>query len=121
MPYKTSYCEKPNRLNGGKRLPAMTVSANLELGVSNIRTGKRVRPQQMVAVDQAPVCEPRLLLLDEPSTGLAPRVISALYSSLAPLYGTGVSILVAEQNAEAPLKFALQICVFEDDRRRSHK
>jgi|GEM_PF-4304571 ABC-type branched-subunit amino acid transport system ATPase component len=94
----------------------MTVSANLELGVSNIRTGKRVRAQQMVAVGQAPMCEPRLLLLDEPSTGLAPRVISALHCSLAALYGTGVSILVAEQNAEAPLKFALSKHMFVQER-----
>jgi branched-chain amino acid transport system ATP-binding protein len=72
--------------------------------------------QQMVAVGRALMGEPRLLLLDEPSTGLAPRVILELYSSLAALYGTGVSILVVQQNAKAALKFARHDLVFEDGR-----
>lgn len=72
--------------------------------------------QQMVTIARALMGEPQLLLLDEPSTGLAPRVISELYASLAQLLPTGLTILVAEQNARAALRFARRALVLEDGR-----
>jgi branched-chain amino acid transport system ATP-binding protein len=72
--------------------------------------------QQMVTIARALMGEPHLLLLDEPSTGLAPRVINELYASLAKLLPTGLTILVAEQNARAALRFAKRALVLEDGR-----
>lgn len=62
--------------------------------------------QQMVAVARALVGEPRLLLLDEPSTGLAPVVVDRLLDSLQKLRAFGATMLVAEQN----VNFALEVC-----------
>ncbi len=72
--------------------------------------------QQMVAIGRALMGEPRLLVLDEPSTGLAPRVISELYTSLRSLLVSGLTVLVAEQNARAALRFARHAIIFEDGR-----
>ena len=68
----------------------------------------------MVMIARALMGEPQLLLLDEPSTGNAPRVIGELYVSLAQLLETGMTILVAEQNARAALRVALRALVLED-------
>lgn len=72
--------------------------------------------QQMVTIARALMSSPRLLVLDEPSTGLAPRVITELYTSLRTLLSTGLTILVAEQNARAALNFATQALVLDDGR-----
>lgn len=54
--------------------------------------------QQMVAIARALVRRPRLMLLDEPSLGLAPTVLESIRESLVKLHSTGLSILIAEQN-----------------------
>ena len=54
--------------------------------------------QQMVAIARALVRKPRLMLLDEPSLGLAPMVLESIRESLVRLQATGLSILIAEQN-----------------------
>jgi branched-chain amino acid transport system ATP-binding protein len=62
--------------------------------------------QQMVAVGRALMARPRLLLLDEPSIGLAPLVIREIFRALAALKAEGLTILLVEQNARAAFRIA---------------
>ncbi|MGD9923906.1 MAG: ABC transporter ATP-binding protein [Pseudorhodoplanes sp.] len=67
--------------------------------------------QQMLAVARALVNRPRLLLLDEPSMGLSPRLTSEVFQALAELRDDGVSILIVEQNVELVLRLAQRVLV----------
>jgi branched-chain amino acid transport system ATP-binding protein len=62
--------------------------------------------RQMLALGRALMAKPRLLLLDEPSLGLAPIVVREIYQIIAGLKRTGVSMLLVEQNARAALQVA---------------
>lgn len=59
--------------------------------------------QQMLAIGRALMARPRVLLLDEPSMGLAPMVISQIFSIIAEINATGTTILLVEQNAQQAL------------------
>jgi branched-chain amino acid transport system ATP-binding protein len=67
--------------------------------------------QQMLAVSRALVCEAGLLLLDELSMGLAPRVVAELYELVAQLTEEGMSILLVEQFARTALRVADYVAV----------
>ena len=60
----------------------------------------------MLAIGRALMAKPRLLMLDEPSLGLAPRVIGEIFDIFKTLRERGVSILLVEQNARAALKIS---------------
>jgi branched-chain amino acid transport system ATP-binding protein len=62
--------------------------------------------QQMVAIGRALMAHPRLLLLDEPSVGLAPLVVRDIFAVLARLHREGLTILLVEQNARAAFRIA---------------
>jgi branched-chain amino acid transport system ATP-binding protein len=62
--------------------------------------------RQMLALARALMARPRLLLLDEPSLGLAPRVVREIFQVIVGLRARGVSILLVEQNARAALQIA---------------
>jgi branched-chain amino acid transport system ATP-binding protein len=62
--------------------------------------------QQMLAVARALMARPRLLLLDEPSLGLAPLVVARIFAVIKQLNTDGVTILLVEQNARAALSVA---------------
>ena len=62
--------------------------------------------QQMLAVGRALMSRPRLLLLDEPSLGLAPKVIAEIFAVLDELRAQGLTILLVEQDARLALKHA---------------
>jgi branched-chain amino acid transport system ATP-binding protein len=70
--------------------------------------------QQAVAIGRALMCNPRLLLLDEVSLGLAPIVVDAVYRSLAGIISDGTSVLLVEQDLARALKVAGRVvCMLE--------
>ncbi|HEU4344224.1 MAG TPA: ABC transporter ATP-binding protein [Candidatus Binatia bacterium] len=125
----------------GRRLFArMTVRENLELGAFSQRAQKERRAQlervytifprlferehqragllsggeqQMLALGRALMGLPRLLLLDEPSLGLAPRVVESIFSVLAELHREGMNLLIVEQNVQVVLGLAQRAYVIE--------
>jgi branched-chain amino acid transport system ATP-binding protein len=128
----------------GRRLfAAMTVRENLELGAFTRRAQKekisqlekiftlfprlferqRQRAgslsggeQQMLALGRALMGLPRLLLLDEPSLGLAPKVVESIMAILGELHRDGMSLLIVEQNVHAVLALAQRAYILEGGR-----
>jgi branched-chain amino acid transport system ATP-binding protein len=74
--------------------------------------------QQMLAMARALVARPRLLLLDEPSMGLAPQLVEAVFRLVVDINRSGVSVLLVEQNAEMALAVADRAYVLEGGRVR---
>ena len=128
----------------GRRLfGAMTVEENLELGafVPRARSrraagleriystfpvlrGRRRQvaralsggQQQMVAIGRALMANPRLLILDEPSLGLAPLLVESIFEILREINASGVSILLVEQNVHAALTLSRRAYILEAGR-----
>jgi branched-chain amino acid transport system ATP-binding protein len=72
--------------------------------------------QQMLAVARALMSRPRLLLMDEPSVGLAPLVVAEIFAIIRQLHAEGVSIFLVEQNAHMALKVAQHFYLMEQGR-----
>ena len=72
--------------------------------------------QQMVAIGRALMTRPRLLLLDEPSLGLAPLIVQDMFAMIGRIHAEGVSILLVEQNVALALGVASRAYVLEEGR-----
>lgn len=70
--------------------------------------------QQMLAIGRALMSKPKLMLLDEPSVGLAPLIVEQMFEVIQQINREGTTILLAEQNANAALKIADKGYVFEN-------
>ena len=108
---------------GRRVFGTMSVLENLRLGTFCIRDKERSErtlewifelfPRQMLAIGRALMAEPRLLLLDEPSLGLAPLLVRSIFETVRAINQKGVTVLLVEQNARAALKLASRGYVLE--------
>jgi branched-chain amino acid transport system ATP-binding protein len=69
--------------------------------------------QQMLAISRALMCKPKILLLDEPSLGLAPKIVAQIFEIIKKVNSEGVTILLVEQNAKQALKISHRAYVLE--------
>ena len=108
---------------GGYSLPKENISRNLERVLTMFpRLGERIKQesgllsggeQQMLAIGRALMAEPKLLLLDELSLGLMPRMVEDCYIALQQLQSEGMTILLVEQNTQQALSAADDVTVLE--------
>jgi branched-chain amino acid transport system ATP-binding protein len=129
---------------GRATLTTLTVRENLELGAYTRRDGAAARAsdlervferfprlkerqaglagnlsggeQQMLAIGRALMARPRVLLLDEPSMGLAPIVVQGIFRTLREINADGLTIFLVEQNVRQALKIAERAYVLENGR-----
>jgi len=94
---------------------ALNMFPNLESRLSQKAGTLSGGEQQMLALANALILEPRLLLLDEPSLGLAPRLVGEVFERVRQIgLACGTSILIAEQRVREVMKIAQRVCVLRN-------
>ena len=95
-----------------ERFPDLTRYRNAKAG--NLSGGQR----QMLAVARSLLMAPDILMLDEPSAGLAPKMVEEVFAHLVELVKTGIAILMVEQNAKAAMRISDRTYVMAEGRNR---
>jgi branched-chain amino acid transport system ATP-binding protein len=90
------------RLLAGEYLRFPVLKSRADVVATSLSGGE----QQMLAVSRALMMKPKLIMLDEPSLGLAPQIILAIFAALRELAQTGMTVLLVEQAATAALKLS---------------
>lgn len=116
------------RFYSAKRIPTSTIHKRMER-VLNLFPALKARlrtragdlsggQQQMVALARAMMLDPKVLLIDEPSAGLAPNLVDAIFARIAAINQQGTAVLLVEQNARKALKLAGRGYVLEMGKNR---
>ncbi len=116
------------RFYPAKRIPASTIHKRMERVLNLfpvLKARLRTRAgdlsggqQQMVALARAMMLDPKVLLIDEPSAGLAPNLVDAIFARIAAINQQGTAVLLVEQNARKALKLAGRGYVLEMGKNR---
>jgi ABC-type branched-subunit amino acid transport system ATPase component len=124
----TTLTIQENLMLGGHTLPAAELKARLARAYDQfpVLAERRSSPggvlsggqRQMLAVARALMTDPQVLMLDEPTAGLSPKIVDEVFASLRALARTGVAILMVEQNAKAALRISDRGYVLTEGRNR---
>ena len=111
-----AYCRRDNEAIEADMERVFTMLPRVKERLQQVAGTLSGGEQQMVAIGRALLSRPKLLLLDEPSMGLAPLVVEKIFEVIRSVAAEGVTILLVEQNANLALEFSQRAYVMESGR-----